>query len=777
MCKSETVKEYLDAGMNLTLLNGKKPVLGDWTSRTVDPDSILAHDGNLGMVVRDGDLVVDVDPKNGGLASFEALCSVVGPLEKTVMTPSGGFHCYLRGMPSGKVRKGLRDYPGIDFLGVGSQCVIASSRIGEAVYAWADEDFGMFEQAQVPPELVALVSRGEYVSTGSETVTGLTAVDDEEDDPFDDLVVGSTMSEDQVLAYLTTVDPGIGNDEWVKVGMALHNWDQVDGLRLWENWSQGGDNWAEGETEKRWRSFDEAGVDGVTMGTLVHMAQEGSLVASVTGRDQWSARIMGAASENTLRGEVLVSLRSSTLGEDDREFLAVMVQRKLHGLTTVKPGIKQCRDLVRGKVQRMGNDGAPGWCSDWVYVNSHNAFVHVDNLQELNAAAFNLKCGSLVPAGENGHRISAARYVSEGSYVRLVDTKNYLPQFPNDSVVKKDGRLILNTFDPRTVPATASEFSEAGLAAIGAVEKHLQLLANDAAAGRILTEWLAFQVQYPGRQILWAPVIQGIQGVGKTWVAELLRTVLGSANVGVVSPSVVVGDFNDWAVGTQVNVLEELRLQGRNRYDAVNALKPMITDSTFQVNPKGVRAYLAYGVANYICFTNFKDALPLDATDRRWWVVFCEVESLDEFGDGYFDDLWQKTKKFGPELRKWLLDYPISDEFMATKRAPMTTHKEAMVATEEASTEGYSELKELIEIGSAMYNSKVVCSSDLFDALIMEFPELDIGTNKRAFLLKRLGYLKHQKRVKVEGILKGVWTRGIMSPDEIRKSLKGIKVL
>ena len=43
---------------------------------------------------------------------------------------------------------------------------------------------------------------------------------------------------------LDKLDPSMGNGDWVKVGMALHDWDVNLGLDLWEKWSRGGDNYS-----------------------------------------------------------------------------------------------------------------------------------------------------------------------------------------------------------------------------------------------------------------------------------------------------------------------------------------------------------------------------------------------------------------------------------------------------------------------------------------------------------------------------------------------------
>lgn len=61
-------------------------------------------------------------------------------------------------------------------------------------------------------------------------------------------------------------------NDWITVGMALSTLG-AEGLSLWESWSSRSAKHHEGECERKWRSFDGS---GVTIGTLVHMAQQDS---------------------------------------------------------------------------------------------------------------------------------------------------------------------------------------------------------------------------------------------------------------------------------------------------------------------------------------------------------------------------------------------------------------------------------------------------------------------------------------------------------------------
>jgi hypothetical protein len=85
-----------------------------------------------------------------------------------------------------------------------------------------------------------------------------------------DYFPSKSYSRKEVESALATIDSDCDNQEWVKVGMALHHWDEVTGLELWEEWSLGGSTYKEGETKRRWSSFSEG---DITIKSLFYMAK------------------------------------------------------------------------------------------------------------------------------------------------------------------------------------------------------------------------------------------------------------------------------------------------------------------------------------------------------------------------------------------------------------------------------------------------------------------------------------------------------------------------
>ena len=115
--------QYLDAGKHLFFLsqNSKIPPKDyHWQQEHPDMFDIEMHDGNLGWALGVDDVVLDIDPRNGGNESFARLCEdLVLSITPTVYTAGGGFHIYMKlpiWMEGFKFKKQQAQYKGIDFL-------------------------------------------------------------------------------------------------------------------------------------------------------------------------------------------------------------------------------------------------------------------------------------------------------------------------------------------------------------------------------------------------------------------------------------------------------------------------------------------------------------------------------------------------------------------------------------------------------------------------------------------------------------------------------------
>lgn len=80
----------------------------------------------------------------------------------------------------------------------------------------------------------------------------------------------SGLSVSNIQSMLGVLNPDMDYESWLKVGMALHA--EGFGMALWDSWSAAGAKYKVGECQDKWRSFDGSG--GVSMGSLIHMAQD-----------------------------------------------------------------------------------------------------------------------------------------------------------------------------------------------------------------------------------------------------------------------------------------------------------------------------------------------------------------------------------------------------------------------------------------------------------------------------------------------------------------------
>ncbi|MDA1129511.1 MAG: bifunctional DNA primase/polymerase [Chloroflexi bacterium] len=124
-----------------------------------------SHEGNIGGVVPEGRVVIDIDLRSGGLDSVTALTGRYGPFPETPTVKSGGngIHNYFLlpdgvTLPSGG-SLAASGYPGVEWKGPGGQVVLPPSvhESGQR-YLW-DPGFAMGEitVAPIPDWLLQLI--------------------------------------------------------------------------------------------------------------------------------------------------------------------------------------------------------------------------------------------------------------------------------------------------------------------------------------------------------------------------------------------------------------------------------------------------------------------------------------------------------------------------------------------------------------------------------------------------------------------------------------------
>ena len=230
---------------------------------------------------------------------------------------------------------------------------------------------------------------------------------------------------------------------------------------------------------------------------------------------------------------------------------------------------------------------------------------------------------------------------------------------------------------------------------------HLARIIPDDSDRRILLEYLAHNVRFPGFKIPWAPLIQSTEGVGKNVLKHVMTHAIGNHYTYAPNAKELGSSgskFNAWMERKLLLIADEIKTDDKR--DLVEILKPMISEETLEIQGKGVDQRKADNPANWLFFSNHKDAIPIGTNDRRFAIFYSAVQSradLDAAGmsDAYFarlydDFLGNRTHRRGLMIvADYLLRYPI-ERGAIPMRAPVTT------STIEAVEAGRSWLEQLI---------------------------------------------------------------------------------
>lgn len=756
---------FLQNKKRVITLNGKLPTRSNWTTSTQTKEELQEHPGNFGWALDAGDLVVDIDPKNGGTNSFNKLQDMLGgtTLIPTVSTPSGGFHVYLKNWKAYPIKKNNPAFPGIDFLSVGMQCVIPGSVIGDKRYSWVDTELQGFYSTDAPELLLDMLNSTREIAPK------------EDIGDFEGLVPNNPgWTQDKVNRILGSISPDVDYHTWIKVGMALHQ-DIGDkkGLAVWEAWSMPGKTYQAGETEKHWRSFTTNKASMVGIASLAYIAKEAMQAIEIKEVSGIVSKIF-IASHRELLDEIIPNIIPRKDDIINQSKIQHAVRKRIEELTGVKQPLSAIKELLCPIVGEKDFDATePSWVENWTYVNSHCAFIKGRGNVPYKKEAFNILNKNKVPIPKKGARPDATEHIK--GRCEVVASTQYMPTTHSKFTTDPRSNRALNTFDPQSVPKASVVLSVKGEKVVKMLDDHiLMLCSGNQKDAVILTSWLAHQIQKPGVLLGWCPIIYSIPGVGKGFLFELLQSVLGRSNVNKVEATQAISKYTGWASNSSTIILNEIRIIGENRFAIIDRLKPLITDDTIQIEEKFVSAHSAINTANYLCLTNYKDAIPVNKTDRRWWLLHCPIRDITELeelvgrneGD-YFAELFGTLKHFG-DIRRWLLDYEIPESFRSLVRAPTNRGREIAIITEEAKTSGLLELRGLIEEGSTFYRDEIVCSANLFADFKYKYSEINLTNREKNHLLVKLDY-QSLGQIKIKGNKMVVWAKGIFSNQEVRE--------
>lgn len=594
-------------------------------------------------------------------------------------------------------------------------------------------------------------------------------------------VAGLTVED--IREPLLALDPDVEYKVWIEVASALrHQFTDEDDARqayeLFDEWSSAGSKYkGEDDTYCKWKSFRPyaKGRAPVTIRTLFHYATklggwENTKLASKvkTSFLEWLEQCEDG---DELMGEGAKRIAAMPFrNEVVEEALIVAWRSRLKKVTgsslnviALKKEVNKTRKRENAEKEALkGENNCPSWLRPVSYIGTENVFYNFGTGVRLSPVAFdNMFSAELMPkdGGEipaNGKPVMApSAFALNIQKIPRVDETIYYPLHQGeDPFFEHNGRLYLNIYNKYSAPIPDSDH---GGRAMDLLNQLLGAMIEEEDLIKLFIDYHAYMVQNPGKKVRWSFLIQSAEGAGKGFFSKVMRGVLGGPNVKVVSPEVLSSQWNDWAKDALYIVLEEIHIPGERREKVTNAIKQVITDDVITINKRHVSAQCDVpNFATLIGFTNYKDALHLKDSSRRWCVIFSKLQTKKQVealtATGHFEDLeWLLSPEGAAGLRYALMTWNISGGFPINGPAPHTAYRDAVVHSSRSRLEIAIE-DAIARKADIHINERYIFEPSMHSLMALKTGDTSyVGTTLNMLGYNRVGY------VDLNGVRGGLW--------------------
>lgn len=321
------------------------------------------------------------------------------------------------------------------------------------------------------------------------------------------------------------------------------------------------------------------------------------------------------------------------------------------------------------------------------------------------------------------------------------DSTCFMPSAPPGDISKQGGLVVVNTYWPVDVPRKVGDATP--------FWTHLAKVLPDERDRMILLSYMAACVQYKGVKFKWAPLLQGVEGNGKTLFTKCVAEAIGERYVHMPPANEISEKFNSWLFGNILIGVEDVFVSN-NKQEVFEILKPMITGDRLAKRAMQADQVMSNVVANFMFNSNHKDGLRKTNNDRRIAPFFAAQQSKEDLardgmGGDYFPKLWDWLRAEGFAIVAELLHtFPIPPEFNPAGKCQTAPDTTATVAAVEASAGGIEqEIQEAVAQGLPGFCGGWVSSVQLDRLLEKLGAARRITHNKRKELLQAMGYELH----------------------------------
>jgi len=401
-----------------------------------------------------------------------------------------------------------------------------------------------------------------------------------------------------------------------------------------------------------------------------------------------------------------------------------------------------------------------------------STYINPAQQQDLFAGDVYVLEDDLIFCKSNGELLNKSRYDSwKGGHKYVLDASNskttpsaweaftkssvntwpkvtgsvFMPNLPSGEILTINGLEYVNTYYPLTI---ARKKGDAGL-----FTRHIEKLWPDAEDQQIALSYLAAMCQFQGNKFQWCIVVQGTQGNGKSFLGDCIEQAVGEKYTQKPNAGQLTSNFNDWLTYAIVAIVEDFHLSSKNRNEAIEIMKPLVTEARQAVEGKGKKKIMRNISTNFLFTTNNANALQKHKDDRRFCMLFTAQQSVEDLArdgmdDRYFNTLqnWARKKGGYAIITDYLMSYDIPDKYnpLICTRAPHTSTTELAIQSSLGTVEcAILEVIEEYRIGFRGGWVNSIALRDTLDAKRLHCPD-----NKMKSLMESIGYIAHPGLVK-----------------------------
>lgn len=659
--RPDELEAYRKGGFHLIPLNrpdavdqkgrpiGKAPLNSGW--RRLPPLSmdeavqIMKEEGhNVGVRLRDTDLVIDVDPRNyaEGDDPLKRLQEDLGvdfsgaPL---VVTGSGGLHIYLRKPADVALRDSLDAYEGVEFKTLGRQVVAAGSVHPGTEKPYLLDALGepLENAPEAPHALIEVIKRPGRMA-------GATA----------GKLRDKPEALEEALSFLDATEFGKGSHErWLQLMLSCHHATAGEGRAEFLAWCATDPEYAD-QTAMVGRRWDSLHSEGARVISYKHLF--GLVAKSGEAGKNWVRQVDRIPAEEDFPDyfadedeqrdlqEILDSLPegsknvSEALEWFNREgFCAVMDDGQFRVM-------RQVEDTMWRFLGRDGKEDKPRMRWESMKRQDFLNFYETKKVESTNEK------------GKTTVTQLAPQWLGWGN------RKEYEGVI-FDPAGRFRGKKLLNLWTDWAVQPKKGDWS---------LLKQLLLEAlcdGNEEAYEYCINWAAFMVQHPDRPAEVAVVFRGGKGVGKgTWGRALAR-LCGKHSLQISNQHHFTNHFNAHLRDCIFLFADEAMWAGDKK--AEGELKRLITEDTLAIEAKGKDVIHTRNMLHCMMASNEDWVAPAGLEDERRFAVF-EVNSKFQGNHGFFQQLNDQLNDGGLQALLWDLKTRDISKFHPRRGIPKT---------------------------------------------------------------------------------------------------------